>query len=1322
MPSEVMRDRYYSNIRSKLSFLVTEIRLDNSVNLQALNIHAENIFAGVLNILYGWSLKNANAEQQNAAGIDLFDADKKIVVQVSSKHTHKKIQEESIDKIVKQTVGDGDSAPRYAGYHYYFLAIAEIARPTKAFTVPDWLTFDPKKDILDLTRLLSDVLNFGPEKQKELSDFLDREMSSEAATQRMRTVAENTPLSERNPFHYDAETITFVGRESEMDQLYAFLGGNDPFKWWAIVGPGGSGKSRLAYELKNELLENGEWYAEFLGENAYHEMDALSNDQLNEKYPGKTLLIADYVQQHSGELGRWMNRLSSGDLRRDKPIRLLLLERSVGDGSFPWETQIYGVARRAKPIKDKKHDDFMILKPFSKETDTLLTLVLSFAETIRTREPELPTLGESEAKEIIRKLNQIDTGLLRPLFAVFVTDAFLHRPDAPGWDRTELLDYVAERENDLLNGAIQSLSANGEPNESLFTACMFIWCVATALGPAGNPKESEIINLCKDEWSIIIESAKYYHIASAEKLLYRLGLLEREHILSLRPDLLGEYYVLKWLNSEDTQQEDISRFFSLILQYDEISKIFLQRVLTDYAPLLQQNPTLLDFLLPQKVKLSDQHVHVLIDSLRGLCFGREQEFGNLLAFASDKKQFSWWAVVGPSGVGKSQLVYRVTEELKLTNDWQIINWDCGLGLSELKRCISETARDNHNTFIILDSTDMYFPEIGVFLRERSEEQSFDGKERVLLLLRDDQKYHGEYLWEKELYGDDRRIALIGRKYSDPLILYPIEDHEMETIIRLHSIALCISDHNLKPLSNEETYYILTALKAQNKAVYSPLYALLFSDIMVHQHFPLDAPITDFISVLCLSFDSQIRKNVSYFLPQECDNLEWFESSCFFLFRIIVCTGQIGRVDWVMLSEACADLWEKLCAFGHRYEIAPEALMNKILPIGSSSLSYFHVALEENYLLRWIMDKNPEDEDVKAFLQVVLLMPDSFSFFNNSINHNKIYGDDLSIAMALLPGEPFWEEEKIARYIHLLRRLFEESRYHLIRQLIVSRANRNMERLSGVSTTIATAVGDVAAILYNSGNTNSAYDLLKRVLVIMQSLYGEDSYETASVYTNLANVAHEIHDYSSAIDYCCQAISILEKVDGANSLSVAAVYNTYGAVYQSLGLFPLAIQYFDKAAKNRESFLGKSHPLTAIVYNNLGSSYKDIGLKSQAISFYKDALDAFENSYGDLHPITATVNANVAELYKRDKKYPEALIRYQKSYRSREVILGAHDIETITTGFEIAEVFYENLRDYSNAKKWYEKVVESSNGYLEESHPIVKRAETALILIKLLFDR
>ncbi|WP_429975407.1 SMEK domain-containing protein [Enterococcus sp. DIV0086] len=84
------RQFYYNYISEKIEILAQRIKTNGKLNLLDLNVHSEVFFCGVLNNLYGYTLKTANNQTANAEAIDLIDDNSKIVIQVTSNKKKKR--------------------------------------------------------------------------------------------------------------------------------------------------------------------------------------------------------------------------------------------------------------------------------------------------------------------------------------------------------------------------------------------------------------------------------------------------------------------------------------------------------------------------------------------------------------------------------------------------------------------------------------------------------------------------------------------------------------------------------------------------------------------------------------------------------------------------------------------------------------------------------------------------------------------------------------------------------------------------------------------------------------------------------------------------------------------------------------------------------------------------------------------------------------------------------------------------------------------------------------------------------------------------------
>ena len=160
---------YFDLCINKLAVLAHEVELRNSVNILDLNIYCEDFFARLLNLLFGHTLTNMNAMQQNAASIDLIDKTNKVILQVSSTATQNKVQ----------TALSHTTLKSYSGYNFRFVSISKDASDLKkkTFQNPNGLVFSAADDIIDLKTISALLLHKPPSKLQQIYSFLREELS-----------------------------------------------------------------------------------------------------------------------------------------------------------------------------------------------------------------------------------------------------------------------------------------------------------------------------------------------------------------------------------------------------------------------------------------------------------------------------------------------------------------------------------------------------------------------------------------------------------------------------------------------------------------------------------------------------------------------------------------------------------------------------------------------------------------------------------------------------------------------------------------------------------------------------------------------------------------------------------------------------------------------------------------------------------------------------------------------------------------------------------------------------------------------------------------
>ena len=145
-----------------------------------INLHCENFYMHLLNLVFGWNLKNANIINRNEPAVDLIYDAEKLVIQVSSTNTRDKVQH-SLNKL----------GQKYKGFRFKFVSIAKPAENLRnlQFSLQKGLdiTFDPEKDIYDIDSILGEVLSMKAEEQKKVYELVKSELHFDSPQLKLET-------------------------------------------------------------------------------------------------------------------------------------------------------------------------------------------------------------------------------------------------------------------------------------------------------------------------------------------------------------------------------------------------------------------------------------------------------------------------------------------------------------------------------------------------------------------------------------------------------------------------------------------------------------------------------------------------------------------------------------------------------------------------------------------------------------------------------------------------------------------------------------------------------------------------------------------------------------------------------------------------------------------------------------------------------------------------------------------------------------------------------------------------------------------------------
>ena len=348
---------------------------------------------------------------------------------------------------------------------------------------------------------------------------------------------------------YRSEEIPFVGRTAEFGEIDAFCASEKQISWWAVIGKGGSGKSRLVYEYIKRNIGSAEWKMCFLREEFFNQAGGGGKYKKWDTwtYDKNLLLVVDYVQKYAKEVAQWVEGLSVNDSITRK-IRILLLERTDGEQSL-WMREGF----EKQVVYDLKYDkDFLRLQ--SLDVD-LIPFGVKYAEKNGRQ------LDKADAKDAWDKLKSIDADS-RILYFIMILEAIFDNEPWRKWKQHDLAGYIVRREQ-------EDIAVRFKHDKDMIRSFnrVLAFCTATKEIPVFELPEN-LPEMVKEEIKVIKNNSGDKHELCAEMQLEN-GVLQ-----PVTPDIIGEYMVLYIIDQYYYDTEEKEEFIRDLWIYGSVNFVF----------------------------------------------------------------------------------------------------------------------------------------------------------------------------------------------------------------------------------------------------------------------------------------------------------------------------------------------------------------------------------------------------------------------------------------------------------------------------------------------------------------------------------------------------------------------------------------------------------------------------------------------------------------------------------------------------------------------------------------------------------------------------
>lgn len=415
-------------------------------------------------------------------------------------------------------------------------------------------TASSKLQILEINRvaeLVSSMSGKFLDFERAIRDVSSQILRSEERIQRAINApfappqnAVQTQYNQSDPisgFYFGSQLIPVVKRTYELKLLRdTWLNLDANFSWVSLLGPAGSGKSRLALELIERLPND--WDGFFL--QAATSPESAYKEWRNWRPEANTVIVVDYAASRHENLSEMLRELAErGSSSSYRPlnfkVRLLCLERTVAGSRVatavtklnPADSirvksclfSLQSLQVGSDPSHRSNSFNHWHLADFTEQD--LGQIILQYFEAYGGKDRKWSAL------DMGKKLSGVSSAS-RPLFAAFLGQQLATGHDLQNW---EPLDLARE----ILYQEVRRWSRLGVPSNLVNQ-----YFLATVLGTyKNNQLQEECLKLSPGEFSRFAP------------LIAGLSGINEDELSKLEPDFLGELFVLKRLDGSLTLQD-----------------------------------------------------------------------------------------------------------------------------------------------------------------------------------------------------------------------------------------------------------------------------------------------------------------------------------------------------------------------------------------------------------------------------------------------------------------------------------------------------------------------------------------------------------------------------------------------------------------------------------------------------------------------------------------------------------------------------------------------------------------------------------------------
>ncbi|HTD99656.1 MAG TPA: CHAT domain-containing tetratricopeptide repeat protein [Mucilaginibacter sp.] len=202
--------------------------------------------------------------------------------------------------------------------------------------------------------------------------------------------------------------------------------------------------------------------------------------------------------------------------------------------------------------------------------------------------------------------------------------------------------------------------------------------------------------------------------------------------------------------------------------------------------------------------------------------------------------------------------------------------------------------------------------------------------------------------------------------------------------------------------------------------------------------------------------------------------------------------------------------------------------------------------------------------------------------------------------------------------------------------------------SGNPTTLFYAYYDMQQACVNNQDFMKALSFTDSIHLVRENSFPEKSIQASIVNNTYGRILTNTHDYNRARHYLLKSIRLDSAIFGKNSGELASAYSNMGNLYSYQGVFDSVLYYNQKVLSIRKMIYPKDHLQIAFCMDDIARTYNNMDKPVNALPYQQEIEKIYKKNYGPTHSYIAWAYDAEADSYGQLRQYDKAVLYSDKA--------------------------------------------------------------------------